>query len=141
MWLFKSQRVKGSESQRIRVSEKEESRGFQAMIIVGLILFVAITYVWQRVMIVELGYEIERLRQERTELTRKNAELLTEVSSLTSLTRIEKIALSNLNMKRPEKGAVIIVRDIKPASIMIGETEKGSPQKVSYLDLMGEDKS
>lgn len=141
MWLFKSQRVKGSESQRIRVSEKEESRGFQAMIIVGLILFVAITYVWQRVMIVELGYEIERLRQERTELTHKNAELLTEVSSLTSLTRIEKIALSNLNMKRPEKGAVIIVRDIKPASIMIGETEKGSPQKVSYLDLMGEDKS
>ncbi|MEK6682165.1 MAG: cell division protein FtsL [Nitrospirota bacterium] len=141
MGLFKSQRVKGSESQRIRVPEKEESRGFQAMIIVGLLLFVAITYVWQRVMIVELGYEIERLRQERTELTRKNAELLTEVSSLTSLTRIEKIALSNLNMKRPEKGAVIIVRDIKPASIMIGETEKGSPQKVSYLDLMGEDKS
>lgn len=141
MGLFKSQRVKGSESQRIRVPEKEESRGFQAMIIVGLLLFVAITYVWQRVMIVELGYEIERLRQERTELTRKNAELLTEVSSLTSLTRIEKIALSNLNMKRPEKGAVIIVRDIRPASIMIGETEKGSPQKVSYLDLMGEDKS
>lgn len=141
MGLFKSQRAKGSESQRLRVSENDESRGFQAMIIVGLILFIAITYVWQRVMIVELGYEIERLRQERTDLTRKNAELLTEVSSLASLPRIEKIALSNLNMKRPEKGSVIIVRDIRPASIMIGETEKGFPQKVSYLDLMGEDKS
>ncbi|MBI5182223.1 MAG: cell division protein FtsL [Nitrospirae bacterium] len=141
MGLFKSQRVKGSESRRLRASENDESRGFQAMIIVGLILFIAITYVWQRVMIVELGYEIERLRQQRTELSRKNAELLTEVSSLSSLPRIEKIALSNLNMKRPEKGSVIIVRDIRPAPVMIGETESSPLQQASSIDLRGEDKS
>lgn len=93
-----------------------------------------ITYVWQRVMIVEIGYNIEGLRKEKTELSRRNAELLTEVASLSSLKRIEKIA-AGIGMKRPEKGSVIAVREIRLPQVMIGEAEKD--YKLTKSELKG----
>lgn len=104
-------------------SEDNINNAFQTLIIVVMLMFVLITYVWQRVMIVEIGYNIERLRKEKEELSRRNAEFLTEVSSLSSLKRIEKIA-AELGMKRPEKGNVIAVREIKLPDIMIGSVER-----------------
>lgn len=116
-------------------NEDNINSAFQALIIVVMLMFVFITYVWQRVMIVEVGYNIEMLRKERAELSRRNAELLTEVSSLSSLKRIEKIAASDLGMKRPEKGSLIVVREIKLPQIMIGEAEKD--YKLTKSELKG----
>lgn len=116
-------------------NEDNINSAFQALIIVVMLMFVFITYVWQRVMIVEVGYNIEMLRKERAELSRRNAELLTEVSSLSSLKRIEKIAAADLGMKRPEKGRLIVVREIKLPQIMIGEAEKD--YKLTKSELKG----
>lgn len=116
-------------------NEDNINSAFQALIIVVMLMFVFITYVWQRVMIVEVGYNIEMLRKERAELSRRNTELLTEVSSLSSLKRIEKIAAADLGMKRPEKGSLIVVREIRLPQIMIGEAEKD--YKLTKSELKG----
>lgn len=115
-------------------SEDNINSAFQTLIIVVMLMFVFITYVWQRVMIVEVGYNIERLRKEKIELSRRNTELLTEVSSLSSLKRIEKIA-AGIGMKRPEKGSVIAVREIRLPQVMIGEAEKD--YKLTKSELKG----
>ncbi len=115
-------------------NEDNINSAFQTLIIIVMVMSVFITYVWQRVMIVEIGYNIEKLRMERIELNRRNAELLTEVSSLSSLKRIERIA-ADLGMKRPEKGSVIAVREIKLPQVMIGEIEK--VHKLTKSELKG----
>ena len=115
-------------------NEDNINSAFQTLIIIVMVMSVFITYVWQRVMIVEIGYNIEKLRMERIELNRRNAELLTEVSSLSSLKRIERIA-ADLGMKRPEKGSVIAVREIKLPQVMIGEIEKD--YKLTKSELKG----
>ena len=116
-------------------SEDNINSAFQTLIIVVMLMFVFITYVWQRVMIVEVGYNIERLRKEKAELSRRNAELLTEVASLSSLKRIEKIAAADLGMKRPENGSLIVVREIRLPQVMIGEAEKD--YKLTKSELKG----
>ncbi len=116
-------------------SEDNINSAFQTLIIVVMLMFVFITYVWQRVMIVEVGYNIERLRKEKAELSRRNAELLTEVASLSSLKRIEKIAAADLGMKRPENGSLIVVREIRLPHVMIGEAEKD--YKLTKTELKG----
>ena len=116
-------------------SEDNINSAFQTLIIVVMLMFVFITYVWQRVMIVEVGYNIERLRKEKAEFSRRNAELLTEVASLSSLKRIEKIAAADLGMKRPENGSLIVVREIRLPQVMIGEAEKD--YKLTKSELKG----
>lgn len=118
-----------------RNSEDNMSSAFQTLIIVVMLMFVFITYVWQRVMIVEVGYNIERLRKEKAEFSRRNAELLTEVASLSSLKRIEKIAAADLGMKRPEKDSLIVVREIRLPQVMVGEAEKD--YKLTKSELKG----
>lgn len=115
-------------------NEDNINNAFQTLIIIVMVMSIFITYVWQRVMIVEIGYNIEGLRKEKTELSRRNAELLTEVASLSSLKRIEKIA-AGIGMKRPEKGGVIAVREIRLPQVMIGEAEKD--YKLTKSELKG----
>lgn len=115
-------------------NEDNINNAFQTLIIIVMVMSIFITYVWQRVMIVEIGYNIEGLRKEKTELSRRNAELLTEVASLSSLKRIEKIA-TGIGMKRPEKGSVIAVREIRLPQVMIGEAEKD--YKLTKSELKG----
>jgi cell division protein FtsL len=115
-------------------NEDNINNAFQTLIIIVMIMSIFITYVWQRVMIVEIGYNIEGLRKEKAELSRRNAELLTEVASLSSLKRIEKIA-ADIGMKRPEKGSVIAVREIRLPQVMIGEAERD--YKLTKSELKG----
>ncbi len=115
-------------------NEDNINNAFQTLIIIVMVMSIFITYVWQRVMIVEIGYNIEGLRKEKAELSRRNAELLTEVSSLSSLKRIEKIA-ADIGMKRPEKGSVIAVREIRLPQVMIGEAERD--YKLTKSELKG----
>ncbi len=75
------------------------------MIISGLLL-----YVGGKVRIVQLGYQIEALEREKSELERANRSLLIEASSLSSPARIEEIAIKRLGMVRPSKENVVIVK-------------------------------
>jgi cell division protein FtsL len=94
------------------------------------IAFAAITslvllFVWERVDIVRLGYQIERFKSQKTLLERERDELRVKLSALTAPERIARMAGDKLGMVQPEKGQVVVVHlepEI-PASPVFAERE------------------
>lgn len=67
-------------------------------------------YVWSRIQVIQLGYEISHaLKAERT-LTQENKKLRLEIATLKSYTRIEKVAVEELRMAKPKPEQVIVIR-------------------------------
>jgi cell division protein FtsL len=95
------------------------------LIVVGL-LFLDIG---QRVHMITLGYEIERLQKTHQELKKTRQELLVERETLSSLDRIERIAVQRLGMKRPESGQIVqvVVEEIPSGVSARGARPKDKP--------------
>ncbi len=74
------------------------------------IVAVLLLYVGGKVKIVRLGYQIEVLEKEKSELERENRALRIEAASLSSPARIEEIALKRLGMVRIAKENLIVVK-------------------------------
>lgn len=75
-----------------------------------IIIFSALLfYVWQRIQSDKIGYKIIRLQKNIADLKNKNKHLRVEINSLKSLDRIEKIAIEELKMVKPDKESVIIL--------------------------------
>jgi cell division protein FtsL len=80
------------------------------MKLLALLLGLCLVFVWERVDMVRLGYQIERLKQERVRLERERDELRVKLSALSAPDRIAKIASEKLGMALPQQGQVIMVR-------------------------------
>ena len=78
-----------------------------------LLLFLiggSLFYVWSRIQVIQLGYEISNaLKVERT-LTEENKKLRLEIATLKSYARIEKVAVEELRMTKPKPEQVIVIR-------------------------------
>jgi len=78
-----------------------------------LILFLiggSLFYVWSRIQVIQLGYEISNALKEERTLAEVNKKLRLEVATLKSYTRIEKIAVEELRMTKPKADQVIVIR-------------------------------
>ncbi len=73
------------------------------------VISVLLLYVWQRVDLVRVGYDIQQLKARQTALQRENHELRVKVSALTSPERIARLASEKLNMRQPQPGEVVLV--------------------------------
>jgi cell division protein FtsL len=82
----------------------------------------------QRVHMITLGYEIEQLKKKEHELQKAHKELLIEHEALSSLDRIERIAVRDLGMIRPESGQVVHV-DTRPK-------DDGSPEDSNAIKVV-----
>jgi cell division protein FtsL len=76
-------------------------------IMAGLIL--VFVFVWERVDIVRLGYQVERSKTQKLLLERERDQLQVRFSSLTAPERIAKVATERLGMVQPQKGQVVTV--------------------------------
>jgi cell division protein FtsL len=78
-----------------------------------LLLFLiggSLFYVWSRIQVIQLGYEISNaLKAERT-LAEENKKLRLEIATLKSYARIEKVAVEELRMAKPKPDQVIVIR-------------------------------
>jgi cell division protein FtsL len=78
-----------------------------------LILFLiggSLFYVWSRIQVIRLGYEISNALKEEKALTEGNKRLRLEVATLKSYARIEKLAVEELRMAKPKPEQVIVIR-------------------------------
>lgn len=75
-----------------------------------LVMSLLLLYVWERVELVRIGYQIERLKKERVALERERDELRVRVSTMTSPERIARVATERLSMAPPQRGQVVLVR-------------------------------
>lgn len=76
-----------------------------ALAVISLLLL----YVWQRVDLVRVGYDIQQLKARHRVLQREHHELRVKVSALTSPERIARLATEKLNMRQPHPGEVVLV--------------------------------
>jgi cell division protein FtsL len=76
-------------------------------IVAGLLL--VFVFVWERVDVVRLGYQIERLKAQRILLERERDHLQVKFSVLTAPERIAKVATEKLGLVPPLQGQVLMV--------------------------------
>ena len=70
-----------------------------------------IFYVWGKMDVVRVGYELDQLSQRKIALEQKHDRLQLTYSQLTAPDRIAREASSKLNMRPPDPGQVILVSD------------------------------
>ncbi len=91
------------------VFERNRRTNLRRVLLALAVITVLLLYVGAKVKIMRLGYQIEALEREKSELERTNRSLRIEASSLASPARIEDIATKRLGMIRPPKENIVIV--------------------------------
>lgn len=76
-------------------------------IVAGVML--VFVFVWERVDVVRVGYQIERLKSQKVLLERERDQLQVKFSSLTAPERIAKVATEKLGLVPPQQGQVLMV--------------------------------
>ena len=76
-------------------------------IVAGVLLVFG--FVWERVDVVRLGYQIERLKTQKVLLERERDQLQVKFSALTAPERIAKVATEKLGLAPPQQGQVLMV--------------------------------
>ena len=67
-------------------------------------------YVWSRIQVIQLGYEISNALKEEKTFSLDNQKLRLEIATLKSYARIERIATEELKMTKPRPDQVIVIR-------------------------------
>ncbi len=96
-------------TQRVRSKrDLRDMRFFYAAILTAL-LFVAVllVYLWSRLMMVNIGYDISKVNLKREALIESNRRLSIELERLRSPERIEAIAIKEFDLIHPRKGQII----------------------------------
>jgi cell division protein FtsL len=70
----------------------------------------ALFFVWSRIQVIQLGYEISTVLKEGRSLAEMNKRLKLEVATLKSYGRIEKVAVEDLGMSKPKPDQVVVIR-------------------------------
>ncbi len=86
---------------------------FSYLILIVAIMIIILFYVWQKVTVNRLGFEIGELERQERELTEKNQDMKLKREMLRSLDRIERVARERLGMKIPDKVKLIPISSIK----------------------------
>ena len=80
-----------------------------AVALVGSLLFVGLFYVWTRMQMVQIGYEIASLEKKNRVLQQRKRELLLEIASLQSPGELEQQARQKANLIVPPMRKVVHV--------------------------------
>jgi cell division protein FtsL len=86
----------------------------QAAVALVLVVIAVIT-AWQHVQLINYGYRLERMRQERAAQEDIARRLRLEIEQLQSPKRIEELAVGRLHMVAPPRGGIVVLERIVPA--------------------------
>jgi cell division protein FtsL len=96
-------------SRVVQVADPKRRRElFTFSVLLGVLLMLAMVYLWQHFSAIEYGYKIEQLKQEREAILEANHALKLEESSLRDLARIDALA-RQMGMQSPAVGQVEVM--------------------------------
>lgn len=95
---------------RIRRNLKDMNFIYLAVLCFFLIVAVASVFLWSRLMIVNIGYDISKGNASRAILTEQNKRLRVDYTKLKSPDRIEKIAAEELALLHPSGEQIVNLR-------------------------------
>jgi cell division protein FtsL len=84
--------------------------GFLAFYIIAALIAFSLFYVWSRVLVINLGYDLSQAMEIQWKLVQDNKKLQIEIATLKSLARIERIAQDELDMEKPLPGQIILMK-------------------------------
>lgn len=99
-------------------------------VLLGLCL--VFVFVWERVDMVRVGYQIERLKRDKTALERQRDELRVQFSTLSASDRIARVATRELGMGLPQQGQVVLVQ-FRPVSTQPVAVANASPAEARVV--------
>ena len=82
----------------------------QVVILLAIVMGFALLFVWNRVRVIQLGYEVSELRKETADLTEQKDQLEADVATLRSPKRLEKIAREHFGMRLPQGDEIVFVK-------------------------------
>lgn len=82
-------------------------RHVSLLVAVGVIF--ALLFVWIRIQVIQLGYEVSRIRKETRDLREQKSRLEAEVESLKDPSRLAAIAQERFGMRLPQSDEIVIV--------------------------------
>jgi len=89
------------------IAWKQEFKHY--VLIVAALVFLSLLFVWSRIEVVKLGYEISYANKVYQNFNKENQRLKVEVASLKSPSRIEEIAKNKLGLIHPTNEQIIII--------------------------------
>jgi len=108
------------------------------VLFVGVLLFSG----WQRVELLQHGYRLEQMQQERTEEAAINRHLRLEIETLKSPQRIERLATGTLHLVTPDTGAAVVIERVVPTeppeASVIARSEVGAATPRSIAPSEGQ---
>ena len=90
--------------------KKEGLKLFRLIVIALMFMAITLVYVWFRISITKIDYQIAEEIHCRDGLLEENRKLKVEVATLKSPRRIESIARTKLGMRYPERDQVIFLK-------------------------------
>jgi cell division protein FtsL len=111
------------------VDERRLREQWRSVALGVLFVLVLLFSGWQRVELLQHGYRVEQMQQERASQEDMNRHLRLEIETLKSPKRIEALATERLHLVTPETGAAVIIERVVPAdppsrSIVAASQEK-----------------
>ncbi len=103
-------RILWTETKTRPVRSVPKSGFFFLVLLMGCMVGAGLFYVWVRIQVIELGYEISKAVKEEGLLLETNRKLRLEIAELKSYGRIEKIAVEQLGMSKPTAEQVVVIR-------------------------------
>lgn len=100
----------GKVAARQMVKQKNAAPLFADVKVIMLVLLFTVFYLWSRLEVVSLGYEIAKANKERGGIMDDNRRLKLEILSLKSPQRIEAIAIDRLDLVYPKGEQVILIK-------------------------------
>ena len=74
---------------------------FQILFLLAFVAILSLGAIWCRVQVVQLGYDLNHLRQTQNNLLEEERKLRVELLTLKAPQRIERVALEKLKMQSP----------------------------------------
>ncbi len=93
-----------------KVNARGRGSGFLTLCIIAAFIAGSLFYVWSRVLVINLGYDLSQAMEVQWKLVQDNRKLHIEIATLKSLARIERIAQDELGMVKPLPGQIILMK-------------------------------
>ena len=97
------------------VDERRLREQRHTLVIVVLFVAVVLFSGWQRVELLQHGYRVEHMQEQRADEAEINRHLKLEIETLRSPQRIEFLATQRLHLVTPETGAAVVIERVVPA--------------------------
>jgi cell division protein FtsL len=97
------------------VDERRLREQRHTLVIVVLFVAVVLFSGWQRVELLQHGYRVEHMQEQRADEAEINRHLKLEIETLRSPQRIELLATERLHLVTPETGAAVVIERVVPA--------------------------